>query len=107
MKPPWTSRWATCRQDLQVRWRLMAREQSTLAEMTIPGRRTRREMEVACARELSALASRPRRKGEAIRPGHGTREDDCRYEVGAGSRGRPSRGGGGREPRGRRRSGRG
>lgn len=44
---------ATWRQDLQVMWSLMARDARTEAEMTIPGRRTSWEMEVACSRLVS------------------------------------------------------
>lgn len=39
---------------MQVMWSLMARDARTEAEMTIPGRRTSWEMEVACSRPISS-----------------------------------------------------
>jgi hypothetical protein len=62
-KPPCTSIEVTWRQDLQVRLRRMAREERTEAEMTIPGRRTRREMFVACREKVISTVGGGRGRG--------------------------------------------
>lgn len=51
--PPCTSMLVTCRQDLHCRCKRIAREDKVDAEMTIPGKRTRREMLEACVKSAS------------------------------------------------------